>query len=74
MALGFLPLPIKHNFFIDLGFEVDDAHDRHRGLSRIWNTTEEEDAQGGYLLYMDSTTTWPDNHANERNILVSLPL
>ena len=72
-VLGFLPLPIKQNSFIDLGFEVDGAHSRHGGLSRMRNAMEEEDARGGYLLYKDSTTVWLDNHANGRSVSVSLP-
>ena len=72
-ALGFLPLPIKQSSFLDLGFEGDDAHSRHEGLSRIWNAMEEEDTRGGYLLYRDSTTVRPDNHANGRGVLVFLP-
>ena len=73
VALGFLPLPIKQSSFLDLGFKGDDAHSRHGGLSRMWNAMEEEDAQGSYLLYRDSTTAWPDNHANGLGVLVSLP-
>ena len=72
-VLGFLPLPIKQNSFIDLGFEVDGAHSKHGGLSRIWNAMEEEDAQGGYLLYRDSTIMRPDNHANGHGVSISLP-
>ena len=73
VALGFLPLPIKQSSFLDLGFEGDDAHNKHGGLSRMQNAMEEEDARGGYPLYRDSTTVWPDNHANEHDVSVSLP-
>ena len=45
-ALGFLLLPIKRSFFIDLGFEVDGAHSKHGGLSRKRNAIEEDGAQG----------------------------
>ena len=43
-VLGFLPLPIKQSSFLDLGLEGDGAHNRHGGLSRMWNAMEEEDA------------------------------
>ena len=72
-VLGFLPLPIKQSSFLDLGFEGDDAHSRHGGLRRMQNAVEEEDAWGGYPLYRDSTTAWPDNHFNRRGVSVFLP-
>ena len=73
VMVGFLPLPIKQSSFSDLGFEGDGAHNSHGGLSRMWDAMEEEDARGGYPLYRDSTTVWPDNHANEHDVSVSLP-
>ena len=73
VALGFLPLPIKQSSFLDLGFKGDDAHSRHRGLSRMWNVIEGKDALGGYLLYRNPTIVWPNNQANRCGALVSLP-
>ena len=70
-----LALTHQAELFIDLGFQ--DARlavlTVAQGLRQKSNRVEEDDAQERFPFYRVFTMMWPDNHANGRGILVSLP-
>ena len=70
-----LALTHQAKLFIDLGFQDVRlaALTVARGLRQKANGAEEDDAQERFPFYRVFTMLWPDNHANGRGVLVSLP-
>ena len=70
-----LALTHQAELFTDLGFQVARlaALTVPRGLRQKANGTEEDDAHEWFPFYRVFTVLWPDNHANGRDVSVSLP-